>query len=156
MFGGDDTILKNPELKIRAISIFLDVDGKELRIYMELGKNEMIVSGDADGIEKGKYTAGKGSQKTPPINILWLHLMGIDMDIDKPIKIYQYIGGGRQALKIRTFVHTFLINESRLGERDSILKNGEGYSKNIPVSTITSLIMATLKSSLRAWGSGLT
>ncbi|WP_143449153.1 hypothetical protein [Lachnoclostridium sp. An196] len=43
-------------------------------------------------------------------------------------------------LTVRTFIHTFLINETRMVGENSILKNGQGYTKNIPISTITSLI----------------
>ena len=131
MFGGEDTILSNPKLKIRGISLTIDVDGIEVGLYRALGKNEMVVSGDVD--YAGGYTAGKGSKKTPSINSFWLHLMGID----EPVKIYQFMNKSQQGLTVRTFIHTFLINETRLGARNSILKSGEGYSKNIPVSTIT-------------------
>lgn len=140
MFGGEDTILRNPKLGIKGISLTIDVDGKDVGLYRALGKNDMVVSGDVDFA--GGYTAGKGSKKTPPINSFWLRLMGIDA----PVKIYQFMNKSQQSLTVRTFIHTFLINETRLGSRNSILKSGEGYSKNIPVSTITSLLyLATEK-----------
>ena len=150
MFGGKPKKLKKASLEVHAVSITLDVDGKELTIYREIDKNEMIVTGDVEGIEYGTYTAGSGSKKTPPINKLWLHLMGIDIpDVEKDqdgILIYQYKNKSKQSLTLRTFVHSFLINVGRMEGENTILYNGNGYSDNIPVSTITSLLyLATEK-----------
>ena len=136
LFGGDARKLKKPVLKVKSVALELDVDGKKLTLFRELESNQIIVTGDADGIEKGTYATGKGSKKTPPINKLWLHLMGIE-DVTK---IYQYQNKSTQSLTVRTFIHTFLINETRMGGDNSILKSGEGYTKNIPVATLTALI----------------
>ena len=136
MFGGTPKKLLKQSLEVRAIGITIDVDGKEIRIYREIGKNQMIVTGEVEGIEYGTYTSEKGSAKTPGINKLWLHLMGIDDDVT----IYQFKSRSKQSLTLRTFVHSFLLNVSRTGHENSILFNGNGYSSNIPVSTMTSLL----------------
>jgi hypothetical protein len=138
LFGGEAMKLHNPALKIKAIKGIIDVDGKELSLYRELGDSNFVVSGKVDRIEPGSYTTGKGSKKTPPINRLWLQLMGLTAE-EENVKIFQYQNGKSQSLTLRTFIHTFLIDETRLGANNSILKSAEGYSKNIPVSTITSL-----------------
>ncbi len=137
MFGGDAKKLEKPSLKVKSVSIDLDIDGKQLTLYRELKSNQISVSGNYDVIENGTYQTGRGSKKNPPLNSLWLQLMGIE----HPVRIYQYMNKTKQSLTVRTFVHTFLINETRLGGDNSILKNGgEKYQKNIPVAALTSLI----------------
>ncbi|MBR3510362.1 MAG: hypothetical protein IKO03_16510 [Lachnospiraceae bacterium] len=138
LFGGEAPKLKKPVLKVKAVKGVLDVDGEELTIFREIDSKIFEVSGQVKDIRLGSYTTGNGSKKTPPINKLWLRLMGINTDGEN-VKIFQFQNGKAQSLTLRTFVHTFLINETRLGADNSILKGGDGYSKNIPVATIASL-----------------
>lgn len=149
LFGGEAKKLLKPALNVRAVKGILDVDGKELEIYRELESSIFVVSGKVEGIEPGTYSTGKGSKKNPPINLIWLRLMGIDVS-DGRIQIYQYKNGKTQALTMRTFVHSFLIDEGRMGSDNSILKNGEGYSKNIPVATISSLAYLATENNYKA------
>lgn len=137
--------LSKAELKITVISLYIDVDGDELILSRGIDSNEINVSSNISYIKSGKYTAnGKGSKKAPAINRVWLKILGIQED---EIKIAMKADGSPQGLTLRTFVHTFLINETRIVGENSILKNGQGYSNNIPIPTISSLIyLATKKS----------
>lgn len=135
--------LSKPELKIKTITLILKTDAGEVLISRDIDSKDINVSSKVSNIESGKYTIGKGSKKTPAINRVWLRLLGIN---DDDIKIAQKVDGSPQTLTIRTFLHTFLINESRIVGENSILKNGQGYQKNIPIPTISSLIyLATAK-----------
>ncbi|WP_294386795.1 hypothetical protein [uncultured Ruminococcus sp.] len=136
--------LSKPELKIEKIALCLDVDGKEILISRCIDSNDINVSSNVSYIESGTYAIGKGSKKKPPINHVWLRIIGI---LDDDIKIAQKADGSPQGLTWRTFLHTFLINETRIVGENSIFKNGQGYQKNIPIPTVSSLIyLATGKS----------
>lgn len=155
MFGGDAKRLYKPALKLENVSMTIVHNGEEISLSRRLQKknkkgemkknNEIIVNGE--GGYTGTYTAGKGSIKTPSINKFWLHIIGIDDEI----KIISKLDGAPNNLTMRTFIHTFLLNETRMVGENSVLKNGQGYSKNIPVPTISSLIfLATGKTYLES------
>ena len=144
MFGGEARRLYKKELKLRNVAIRIVHDGKEISLSRALYKknkkgevkpnNIIVIIGD----EKytGSFSTGKGSKKTPPLYKFWLHIMGIE----DGVKIIADMEFTPNNLTVRTFIHTFLINETRMVGENSILKNGQGYTKNIPVSTIMSLI----------------
>ena len=135
--------LSKPELKIKTIALIVETDAGEVLLSRNIDSKDISVSSKVSYIESGTYTIGKGSKKTPAINRVWLSLLGIN---DDDIKIAQKADGSPQGLTIRTFLHTFLINETRIVGENSILKNGQGYQKNIPIPTISSLIyLATAK-----------
>lgn len=137
--------LSKPELKICKISLQIDADGNSIFLSRDIESNDINVSSNAPYIESGIYTIGsKGTKKKPSINQVWLRLLGIK---DDKIKIAQKADGSPQGLTLRSFHHSFLINETRIFSENSILKNGNGYVKNIPIPTISSLIyLATGKS----------
>jgi len=140
--GGDSEKLEDPALKIKDISLTLDVDGDELTLTRNVGSREIEAIGNPSIIGSGVFNAKTSSKKKPSIGSLWLRLMGIN----EPVQIYQYKNGSKQNLSLRTFIHSYLINEDRMIDSRSILKNSEGFGRNIPVSTITSLIyLATEK-----------
>ena len=142
LFGGDAERLYKKELGITGVVLSLDVDGKEASLTRKLyngdkHSNDIIVSAPESSLS-GTYKVGKGSKKTPPINKYWLHLMGID---EEDVKIVSQQDFTPNRLTARTFLHTFLINETRMVGENSILKNiVNKYTNNIPTSTITSLI----------------
>lgn len=141
MLGGDARRLYKPALRIKAVTMYLDIDGTEVSMYRELDeakKNDIIVVSKAPGIDSGTYTVGAKTKDKDTISSLWLKLMGIDQDV----KIIRQIEDAlEQTLTVRTFYHFFVINESRISGENSILKSGgQTFTKNIPVPTITSLI----------------
>ena len=142
MLGGAGEKLADSPVGFKSVQMILDVDGNELVLEREINSNDVQVTGDVPGIDPGKYKTTNAKKNTSK---LWLSLMGIDDEV-KVIKKMDY---SPQTLGIRTFFHMFLIKESRMVSENSILKSGEGYNKNIPVPTVSSLIyLATDKNFL--------
>lgn len=133
MYGGDpEKLIENP-IGFTNVTLIVDFDGKPITLSRDIGSNDIEVSANIDGIDNGKYKANKA---TKSIHQFWLKLMGIDEKVHVVMKKDM----SPQLLGVRTFIHTFLIKESRMSSINSILKSGEGYSKNIPTPTIMSLI----------------
>lgn len=133
MFGGDGEKLKDNQIEFQNIKLLVDVDGATLSLTRNIGSDDIIATGNVPGIQGGVYKAGRAKSS---ISNLWLHLMGIT----DPVKIIQKLNYSTQRLTVRTFIHTFLIKESRMVSENSVLKSSVGYNKNIPVPTITSLL----------------
>jgi hypothetical protein len=127
--------LSKPELKISSIALSIDVNGKEVQLTRNIDSADISVVSNVDTISSGTYSL-KGSKKKPPIYKVWLALLGIEDDV----QIVMKADGSPQGLTLRTFYHTFLINESRIVAENSVMKNGTGYNKNIPVPTVSALV----------------
>lgn len=136
LFGGEAKRLSKEALQIQKIFLDLNADGDTVTLSRELGSNDIQVSGNSDVSNDGIYAAKKGSVKKPAINEYWLKLMGIK----EPVTIFSAANGKTQTLTVRTFIHSFLIDETRMIGENSILKNSHGWSKNIPVPTMASLL----------------
>lgn len=133
MYGGSpQKLIENP-INFKNVTLILDVDGEPLTLSRDINSNDIYVSGNIDGIDNGIYKASKAKQS---IYQFWLLLMGITDEVS----IVQKADMSPQLLGIRTFIHTFLIKETRMSANNSVLKSGEGYSNNIPIPTIMSLI----------------
>ena len=134
MYGGDpEKLIENP-IGFKNVTLIVDVDGKPITLSRDIGSNDIEVSGNIDGIDNGTYKATKASKS---IHQFWLRLMGIEDEVHVVMKKDMT----PQLLGIRTFIHTFLIKESRMTSNNSVLKSGEGFSRNIPTPTIMSLIL---------------
>lgn len=127
--------LSKSELKISSIALNIDVNGKEVQLTRNIDSADISVISYVDTISSGTYSL-KGSKKKPAIYKVWLALLGIEDDV----KIVMKADGTPQGLTIRTFHHIFLINESRIVSENSVMKNGTGYNKNIPIPTISALV----------------
>ncbi len=136
LFGGDAKRISKEALQIQKVFLDLDANGDSVTLSRELGSNDIYVSGNSDIKYDGIYSAKKGSPKKPAINEYWLRLMGIY----EPVTIFSAANGKTQALTVRTFIHSFMIDETRMIGENSILKNSHGWSKNIPVPTISALL----------------
>lgn len=144
--GGDSEKLEDEALGIEEIEFEIETktetDSGQLILKRKTGKSDIEVDSTSPNIQSGTYGAKSDSKNKPIIGKVWLALMGIV----EPVTIYQFKSGSVQNLKLRTFIHAFLINEDRMIDSLSILKNNNGWTNNIPVSTITSLIyLATEK-----------
>lgn len=129
--------LADSKLKVQVVSMLIDLDGDEIVFSREIDSSDINISSGSAKVESGIYTVGKPTKKKGDISSVWLKLMGID---DDNIFIYQYANGSVQALKFRTFVHVLLVNEDRITSGNSILKKQFGYTNNIPVDVISSLL----------------
>ena len=136
MYGGDAEKLTDCPVGFTSIQFVLDVDGNELRIDREIGKKEAEVTSNVPGIESGTY---KKSGSKLNLKKLWLKLIGIE----DPVKVIAKLDYSAQEISLRTFVHSFIIKESRMVSENSILKNSFGYNNHIPTPTMTSLIYLT-------------
>ena len=137
MLGGEAKRLDKKELGIRTISMSLDADGAEINMTRELGTNDVTVLSEYTPVDSGTYTTGSRTKEKEALNALWLRLMGIDGDVKI---IAQILDAVQHQLTVRTFYHSFIISEARIIGENSILKSSQGFSNNIPVPTIMSLI----------------
>lgn len=122
-------------LKVEKIQLELDANGKRLSISRKVDTQEFDVISQIDDIETKKYKI-KGSKKYPPINDVWMKLLGIPTDT----RILNTQEGRTQALSIRTFYHTFIIDEDRVHDKASIFKGKQGMGNNVGTSALTALL----------------
>lgn len=132
MFGGDAEKLTSNPIGFTKICFELSVNNETVILSREIGKKEITVESSTDLVEDGIYKTGNAKKNTSK---LWLSLMGINDEVE----VIQKADYSPQKLGVRTFIHTFLIKESRMVGDDSILQNGIGF-KGLPISTITSLL----------------
>ena len=104
-------------LKVEKIQIGIDVNGEGLSISRDVNTQSFEVISHVDGIETSTYKL-KGGKKNPPINDVWMKLFDIPLDT----KILKTQEGKPQALTVRTFYHTFIIDEDRIHDKASVLK----------------------------------
>lgn len=122
-------------LKMEKIQMELDVDGHNVYISREVDTQSFDVYSNVDGIEAGTYKI-KGGKKNHAINEVWLKLMGLPADT----KIIKTQEGKSQMLTIRTFYHTFLLDEDRVPNKSSIFKGKRGMGENVETSVLTALL----------------
>ena len=140
MLGGEPRRLSNPKLRIKAVGMSIDFNGKEVYLTRKLYEDpsDIIVTSQTPEIEVGTYTVNGRTKDKDTISSLWLKLMGINENV-KIIK--QIEDSVSQNLTVRTFFHFYVIDENRISGENSILKSGgQKYVQNIPVPTIMSLI----------------
>lgn len=124
------------DLKVEKIQIGLDVNGRDLSISREIDTQEFNVISHVDDIETGTYKI-KGGKQNPPINEVWMKLLGIPLGT----KILRTIEGETQSLTVRTFYHTFIIDEDRVHEKTSIFKGKQGAGGgNVGTPALTALL----------------
>lgn len=79
--------------------------------------------------ESGIYSTGK-AKKT--INSFWLQLIGIE----EPITVIKKENFERQALTLRSFLHTFCIKEDNVFQKESIMFQKSVFSRTAIMSTL--------------------
>lgn len=132
MFGAK-THRFDAALNIKAITLLLDVDGKNVEMQREVDSNNIKVTSTVEYIKSDIYKIGK-SQKW--INYVWLSLLGIQ----EPTNIIAKNDGKPQSLTLRTFVHLILCDETRIQGEGSMLAQGKGVNPNVSTSVYTSLL----------------
>lgn len=89
-----------------------------LRRSLRSMRNLVTVESDIEGIDDGEYTIkyNKGS-KRPPLNLVWMKLIGIDEEQDVPSnKDY-----ARKRLTWRTLLRMFYITEGHIEDETSVI-----------------------------------
>ena len=122
-------------LKVEKIQIGIDVNGEGLSISRDVNTKSFEVISHVDGIETSTYKI-KGGKKNPPINDVWMKLLDIPLDT----KILKTQEGKPQALTVRTFYHTFIIDEDRIHDKASVLKGKHGLGGKVGTPTLTALL----------------
>lgn len=95
----------------------------------QFDSSQIIVSSSNPSIPSGKYSTGKAKLN---INNLWLQLMGIE----NPPKILKNESFERQSLTVRSFLHTFLIEEDNIPQKESIIFKRSVFSKTAILSIL--------------------
>ncbi|WP_295268835.1 AAA family ATPase [Veillonella sp.] len=121
------------KLKIQKNGIVIDNNGKSVYISRELNSTKLEVISNVEGIKSQTYVVSKGKNS---INNLWLQLMEIPIGT----KILSTQSGKTQGLSVRTIYHTFLIDEDRVQEKGSILKQRKGIGGKVGVPVLTALM----------------
>lgn len=117
------------------IQIGIDVKGESLSISRDINTKSFEVISHVDGIETATYKI-KGGKKNPPINDVWMKLLDIPLDT----KILKTQEGKPQALTVRTFYHTFIIDEDRIHDKASVLKGKHGLGGKVGTPALTALL----------------
>ena len=124
------------KLEVKRVILTLDVDGSSLTLARNVDSTEIEMSSQVNGIASDTYKL-KGNKG---INSVWLKLMGIE----DGTQIFMTLEGKTQKFSVRTFYHTFLLDETRVQGTASILAAGSGVNKKVATSALTSLLfMAT-------------
>ncbi len=122
-------------LKVEKIQIGIDVNGESLSISRDINTKSFEVISHVYGIETATYKI-KGGKKNPPINDVWMKLLDIPLDT----KILKTQEGKPQALTVRTFYHTFIIDEDRIHDKASVLKGKHGLGGKVGTPALTALL----------------
>lgn len=131
MLGAEDHRF-DAKLKLEKITLIINVDGKRITMSRELDSTDIEVSSLIEDIESGTYKAGNAKNS---IKSVWLALMGIYEDV----KILKTGEGVPQSLTVRTFMHTYIVDEERVHAYNSVLANDGNYGK-VQVPVLASLL----------------
>lgn len=108
-------------------------EGQTITLERCLGKTTTQVFSTVSGIESGKYGGGQSKQR---LSDLWLSLIGIDEET----KIVSNQHFNPQTLTWRTFLHSFLISEDNVFQKQSIITKAGYYEKTASLSALLYLI----------------
>ena len=133
MFGASEHRF-DVKLGIDQITMVLDVDGSNITMRRDVGSNEVEVSSSVEGVDSGTYKTG--SVKKNSLSDLWLYLIGIE-ERTKIIRTKSYEW---QDLTLRTFSHTFVIDETRSQSQASILAQGKGVNRGVSTPVLTAFL----------------
>ena len=103
-----------------------DSDG-EVTFNRTVGKNQVEVSSNVEGIESGTYDVNyrKGA-KNPPLNEVWLKLIGIEQET----MIVTNARFDKKRLTWRNLLRVFYLDENRIDDKDSIVEPKHKYMEN--------------------------
>lgn len=99
----------------------------EVTLHRTVGKNQVEVSSNIDGIESGTYDVNyrKGA-KNPPLNEVWLKLIGIEQET----MIVANARFEKKRLTWRNLLRVFYLDENRVDDIDSIVEPKHRYMEN--------------------------
>ncbi|TYS69709.1 hypothetical protein FZC76_05585 [Sutcliffiella horikoshii] len=111
------------------VSMEISTKGGSIILDRKFDDSKIIVNSSNPDIPSGNYSTGKTKLN---ISNLWLQLMGIE----NPPQILKNESFERQALTVRSFLHTFLIEEDNVFQKESILFKKSVFSKTAILSIL--------------------
>lgn len=99
----------------------------EVTLHRTVGKNQVEVSSNIEGIASGTYDVNyrKGA-KNPPLNEVWLKLIGIEQET----MIVANARFEKKRLTWRNLLRVFYLDENRVDDIDSIVEPKHRYMEN--------------------------
>ena len=107
--------------------------GHNLSLERQLGKNTIQVISNVPEIESGRYSTSSGKKK---INTVWLALIGINEE-HKIVKNQYYHS---QTLTWRTFLHSFLISDEQIPQKEPVLLQAQFAARPASMSALLFLM----------------
>lgn len=129
IFGGSVDKPFKETAKYDGVSMIVasnDNDG-EVTLHRTVGKNQVEVSSNIEGIASGTYDVNyrKGA-KNPPLNEVWLKLIGIEQET----MIVANARFEKKRLTWRNLLRVFYLDENRVDDIDSIVEPKHRYMEN--------------------------
>lgn len=129
IFGGSVDKPFKETAKYDGVSMIVasnDSEG-EVTLHRTVGKNQVEVSSNIDGIESGTYDVNyrKGA-KNPSLNEVWLKLIGIEQET----MIVTNARFEKKRLTWRNLLRVFYLDENRVDDIDSIVEPKHRYMEN--------------------------
>lgn len=140
VFGGSMKTLTTPFKPSsgynEAVVVLASAEG-ELTVSRKVGKNQVEVSAQIEGIDSGTYNLKHSEKsKTPDFNLIMLRLLGIS---GEP-KVPSNVRFKPERLTWTTLLRLFYINERRIDDEVSIIEPQETYEKTLFMSSLLYLL----------------
>lgn len=129
IFGGSVDKPFKETAKYDGVSMIVESNDNEgeVTLHRTVGKNQVEVSSNIDGIASGTYDVNyrKGA-KNPPLNEVWLKLIGIEQET----LIVANARFEKKRLTWRNLLRVFYLDENRVDDIDSIVEPKHRYMEN--------------------------
>ena len=136
VFGGSMKTLKTPFKPSaeynEAIVVLVSPEG-EITVSRKVGKNQVEVSTEIEGIDSGLYNLKHSEKsKVPDFNLIMLRLLGINGEPKVPSNA-RFTPG---RLTWANLLRLFYVNERRIDDEVSIVEPQETYEKTLFMSSL--------------------
>lgn len=129
IFGGSVDKPFKETAKYDGVSMIVESNDNEgeVTLHRTVGKNQVEVSSNIEGIASGTYDVNyrKGA-KNPPLNEVWLKLIGIEQET----MIVANARFEKKRLTWRNLLRVFYLDENRVDDIDSIVEPKHRYMEN--------------------------
>ncbi len=136
MFGANDSPI-DESFGYDTISLTVRTESGSVVMRRGLGKKKVVVDSDDPSVESGEYNiqaSGKNHEKT--INFVWLSLFGIQ-DYHSVISNENF---DKRVLSCRTFLHMFLLTETKIIAKESVVLSNIPTSNTAEISSLIFLL----------------
>ena len=136
MFGAKDSPI-DESFGYDTISLTVKTESGFVVMNRGLGKKKIVVESNDPNVESGEYNI-KASRKShkKTINYVWLSLFGIK-DYHNVISNENF---ENQVLSCRTFLHMFLLTETKIIAKESVVFSGIPTSNTVEISSLIFLL----------------